>query len=45
MAMNLKLTGVAGFVDQRELDCMAPLMDTVNEVLLSRKGAGNDFLG
>ena len=45
MAMNLKMTGVAGFVDQRELDCMAPLMNTVNEVLLSGKGAGNDFLG
>lgn len=45
MAMNLKMTGVAGFVEERELTSMAPLMDTVNEVLLSRKGAGNDFLG
>ena len=45
MAMNLKLTGLTGFVAQREIDCMAPLMDTVNEQLLSGKGAGNDFLG
>jgi len=45
MAMKIKMTGVAGFIEQRELDNMAPLMDTVNEVLVSRKGAGNDFLG
>lgn len=45
MAMQLKMTGVSGFVEQRELDYMAPLMDKANEVLLSRKGAGSDFLG
>ncbi len=45
MAMQLKMTGVAGFIEQRELDNMAAMMDTVNEVLVSRKGAGNDFLG
>ena len=45
MAMNLKLTGLNGFVEERELQNMAPLIDTVNEVLVSRKGAGNDFLG
>ena len=45
MAMNLKMTGVAGFVEQRELESMAPLMDTVNKVLLDKSGAGNDFLG
>ena len=45
MAMNLKLTGVNGFVNKAELDNMSDLMKTVNEVLLSRKGAGNDFLG
>ena len=45
MAMNLKLTGINGFVNQAELDNMNDLMKTVNEVLLSRKGAGNDFLG
>ena len=45
MAMELKLTGVNGFVNQAELDNMNDLMKTVNEVLLSGKGAGNDFLG
>ncbi len=45
MAMNLKMTGVAGFVELRELESMAPLMDTVNKVLLDKSGAGNDFLG
>ncbi len=45
MAMNVKMTGVAGFVEQRELENMVPLMNTVNEVLLSGKGPGNDFLG
>ncbi|MDO4739117.1 MAG: glucose-6-phosphate isomerase [Eubacteriales bacterium] len=45
MAMNLKMTGVAGFIEQRELDNMSAMMNTVNEVLVSRTGAGNDFLG
>ena len=45
MAMNLKLTGVNGFVNKAELENMSDLMKTVNEVLLSGKGAGNDFLG
>ena len=45
MAMNVKLTGVAGFVEQREIDNMKPLMATANELLLSGKGPGSDFLG
>ncbi len=45
MAMNLKLTGVKGFVEQRELDYMEPQMAALNDMLLSGKGAGNDFLG
>ena len=45
MAMELKLTGVNGFVNEAELKNMSSLMETVNEVLLSGKGAGNDFLG
>ena len=45
MAMNLKMTGLNGFVEQRELDNMASVMNVVNEVLVSRTGAGNDFLG
>ena len=45
MAMNLKMTGLKGFVEERELDCMASLVSTANDVLVSRTGAGNDFLG
>ena len=45
MAMNLKMTGLKGFVEQREVDNLAPMMNVVNEVLVSRTGAGNDFLG
>ena len=45
MAMNLKMTGVAGFVNPGELDKMAVMMNAANEVLLSRTGAGSDFLG
>ena len=45
MAMNLKMTGVAGFVEPRELDYMSAMVNAANEVLLSRTGAGSDFLG
>ncbi|MBQ2818523.1 MAG: glucose-6-phosphate isomerase [Clostridia bacterium] len=45
MAMNLKMTGVAGFVEERELNYMSDMINTANNVLLSRSGAGNDFLG
>ncbi len=45
MAMKIKTTGVAGFVQQREMDNMIPLMDAANQALLNKTGAGNDFLG
>ena len=45
MAMNIKMTGVKGFIEQHELDNMSVIMNTVNDVLVSRTGAGNDFLG
>ncbi len=45
MAMNLKMTGLTGFVNPGELDKMAALVNAANEVLLSRTGAGSDFLG
>ena len=45
MAMNLKMTGVAGFVEPREMDYMSAMVNAANEVLLSRTGAGSDFLG
>ena len=45
MAMTLKMTGVKGFVEERELQNMQTLMHCVNDQLLARSGAGNDFLG
>ena len=45
MAMTLKMTGVKGFVEQRELTQMDALMHCVNDQLLNHQGAGNDFLG
>ena len=45
MAMNLKLTGLNGFVAPAELKNMDVLAKAANELLLSGKGAGNDFLG
>ena len=45
MAMNLKMTGLEGFVAPAELANMAALAQAANEVLLARNGAGNDFLG
>ncbi len=45
MAMELKMTGVAGYVEPRELENLAPLMNAVNQTLLDGTGAGNDFLG
>lgn len=45
MAMELKTTGVSGFVNPAELTNMETLLAAVNEELLSGKGAGNDFLG
>ncbi len=45
MAMELKTTGVKGFIKCDELKNMEPLLKTVNTELLSGNGAGNDFLG
>ncbi|MBR3763969.1 MAG: glucose-6-phosphate isomerase, partial [Clostridia bacterium] len=45
MAMNLKLTGLNGFVAPAELTNMAAMTKAANDVLLARTGAGNDFLG
>ncbi|MBQ7848634.1 MAG: glucose-6-phosphate isomerase, partial [Clostridia bacterium] len=45
MAMNLKLTGLTGFVAPAEMANMNVLAKAANEVLLSGNGAGNDFLG
>lgn len=45
MAMELKMTGLKGFVDERELRYMDPLLQTANRMLHDRSGQGNDFLG
>ena len=45
MSMELKLTGVKGFVGEEELACMAPLVKAAQDTLHSKSGAGNDFLG
>lgn len=45
MAMELKLTGLKGFVGEEELAYMAPLVKAAQDTLHSKGGAGNDFLG
>lgn len=45
MAMELKLTGLQGFVGEDELICMAPLVQAAQDTLHSRSGAGSDYLG
>lgn len=45
MAMELKLTGLKGFVGEDELVCMAPLVKAAQDTLHAGSGAGNDFLG
>ena len=45
MSMELKMTGLKGFVEERELGYMDPLIQTANEMLLKHTGAGNDFHG
>ena len=45
MAMELKLTGLKGFVGEEELACMVPLVQAAQDTLHAGTGAGNDFLG
>lgn len=45
MSMELKLTGLQGFVGEEELACMASLVKAAQDTLHSKSGAGNDFLG
>ena len=45
MAMELKLTGLKGFVGEDEIACMAPLVQAAQDTLHAGTGAGNDFLG
>ena len=45
MALQLKMTGLTEFVKETELVNMNPLIQTCNEMIRSKKYAGNDFLG
>lgn len=45
MAIELKLTGLKGFVGEDELQNLAPMTAAAQELLHSGKGAGNDYLG
>lgn len=45
MAMELKMTGLTSFVKEEEIINMNPLIQTCNNMLLEKSGAGNDFLG
>lgn len=45
MSMELKMTGLKGFVEERELGYMNAMIQTANEMLLTHKGPGNDFHG
>lgn len=45
MAVNLKMTGLSGFVHEDELVNMKPMLQTAQQMLYDGSGAGNDFLG
>ena len=45
MSMELKLTGLKGFVEEREIANLAPLVQAAQDTLHAGTGAGNDFLG
>ncbi len=45
MAMQLKMTGLTGFVQAQELGYMDALVQAANQQLLQHIGAGNDFHG
>lgn len=45
MSMELKLTGLKGFVEDREIDLMNDMIQTANDMLLNHTGPGSDFHG
>ena len=45
MAMELKTTGLAGFVEDYEVKQMAPMLQTAEGMLQDHTGAGNDYHG
>lgn len=45
MSMELKLTGLSGFVKDEEIGYLAPQVETCTEMLMQKKYAGNKYLG
>ncbi len=45
MGMELKTAGLRGFVEERELGYMNPLVQMANEMLVQHTGAGSDYHG
>lgn len=45
MGMELKMTGLTQFVRDGEVEKMGPMMKTAEELIQSKNGPGNDFLG
>lgn len=45
MAIELKISGVENFVNKDELIKIEPMIGLCNDLLTSKKGSGNDFLG
>lgn len=45
MGIKLKTNGINGFVKNEELKKMVPYIELANDMLHSKTGAGNDFLG
>ena len=45
MSMEFKMTGLAGFVEEREVAYLDPMIQAANDLLLSHTGAGSDFHG
>lgn len=45
MVMELKKTGLSGFVAEHETEMMKPLVKQANDMLVNHTGAGNDFHG
>ena len=45
MPLKLDAGYLNGFVSQHEYEAIAPQVKTAHEVLMSKSGMGNDFLG
>lgn len=45
MSITLKLNGVEQFIEKDELSKISPIVNLCNDLLMTKKGNGNDFLG